>query len=262
MPSAAAPVYGSRPAVPVAPRSDPFPSRLVMTAFAKLPARLDYVDAVYKVLFDAISDGTLAPGARLTQEQIAEQLSVSRSPVLQALRLLKKDGLVQDAPGRGVQVTPLSVDWIAKVYQVRGALDALAARLAAERGETIPRQLIVEGRRISKGDDVQAMIEADLAFHAAIYRASGNELIEESAHLHWVHLRRVMGAVLQVSAQRRHIWDEHDGIARAIDAGDAPRAARLAEEHARNARDNTLERLGRVLDAGRGAGDARVGLAA
>ncbi len=231
-----------------------------MPAFAKLPARLDYVDAVYQVLFDAISDGSLAPGARLTQEQIAEQLSVSRSPVLQALRLLKKDGLVQDAPGRGVQVTPLSVDWIAKVYEVRGVLDALAARLAADRGETIPRHLVVDGRRISKGDDVQAMIEADLAFHIAIYRASGNELIEASAHLHWVHLRRVMGAVLQVSTQRKHIWDEHDAIARAIDAGDADLAARLAEDHARNARDNTLERLGRVLDAA--PSRSAVGLAA
>lgn len=71
----------------------------------KLQARTDYVDEVYKVLLDAISEGSLAPGTRITQEEIADQLAVSRSPVLQALRLLKKDGLVQDAPGRGLLVT-------------------------------------------------------------------------------------------------------------------------------------------------------------
>jgi DNA-binding GntR family transcriptional regulator len=230
----------------------------MQTQFAKLPARLDYVDAVYKVLLDAITDGSLAPGIRITQEQIAEQLEVSRSPVLQALRLLKKDGLVQDAPGRGVQVTPLSVDWIAKVYEVRGVLDALAARLAAGRGVTIDRQLIDDGRRTSKGGDVKAMIDADLAFHHAIYVASGNELIQESAYLHWVHLRRVMGAVLQVSAQRKHIWDEHEAIAKAIRIGDGPLAATLAELHASNARANVIERLGRVLDSAASLADTGV----
>src|ERR1700759_4057955 len=94
--------------------------------FEKIQVRPDFVDEVDRVLADAISDGTLAPGTRLTQEEIAEQFAVSRSPVLQALRLLKKDGLVQDAPGRGVLVAPLDVDWIAKIYDVRGVLDALA----------------------------------------------------------------------------------------------------------------------------------------
>ena len=69
-----------------------------------LPTRSDFVETVYSVLVDAITDGSLAPGERITQEEIAKQLDVSRSPVLQALRLLKKDGLIEDAPGRGVQV--------------------------------------------------------------------------------------------------------------------------------------------------------------
>ena len=103
-----------------------------MTAhLVKLESAPDLVDQVYRSLLDAISDGSLAPGERITQEDIAEKLAVSRQPVLQALRLLKKDGFVLDAPGRGVLVAPLDADWIAKVYQVRGSLDALAARLAA-----------------------------------------------------------------------------------------------------------------------------------
>src|SRR3954469_18388783 len=99
----------------------------------QLEATPDLVDRVYRSLLDAISDGSLAPGERLTQEDIAQQLAVSRQPVLQALRLLKRDGFVQDAPGRGLQVAALDPQWIRHLYEVRGALDALAARLTAER---------------------------------------------------------------------------------------------------------------------------------
>ena len=216
-------------------------------ALARLPSRTDYVEEVYRVLLDAISDGSLAPGTRLTQEEIAEQLSVSRSPVLQALRLLKKDGLVQDAPGRGLLVAPLDPQGIGKLYEVRGALDALAARLAAQRGARIPPALIAAGRRASRGKDVKAMIDADVEFHHALYEASGNPLIALSAQTHWVHLRRVMGAVLQASGSRDAIWDEHQAIADAVEAGDADRAARLVELHTDKARRNLLDRLGKVL---------------
>lgn len=218
-------------------------------ALARIPSRTDYVDEVYRVLLDAISDGSLAPGTRLTQEEIAEQLSVSRSPVLQALRLLKKDGLVQDAPGRGVLVAPLDPEWIGKLYEVRGALDALAARLAAGRRARIDPRLIAAGRRASRGKDVKSMIDADVDFHHALYDASGNGLIALSAQTHWVHLRRVMGAVLQSSGSRDAIWDEHQAIADAIAAGDAARAGALVERHTDNARVNLLARLGEVLGA-------------
>ena len=97
----------------------------------KIESAPDLVDQVYNSLLDAISDGSMAPGERIMQEDIAEQLAVSRQPVLQALRMLKKDGFVLDAPGRGVLVAPLDVGWLVQIYQVRSALDALAARLAA-----------------------------------------------------------------------------------------------------------------------------------
>jgi DNA-binding GntR family transcriptional regulator len=214
---------------------------------AKLQSRPDLVDEVYKSLLDAISDGSLEPGARITQEEIAEQLEVSRSPVLQALRLLKKDGLIQDAPGRGIVVAPLDRDWIGHLYQVRGALDTLAARLAAQNRADIGMDLIAAGRRASQSGDVKAMIDADIDFHTAIYKASGNPLIVETTQLHWVHLRRVMGAVLQSAAQREAIWDEHQAIAAAIAAGEATLAAELAQKHADIARESLTRRLDEIL---------------
>ena len=213
----------------------------------KLQSTPDLVERVHGALLDAISDGSLAPGARFTQEEIAAQLEVSRQPVLQALRLLKNDGLVLDAPGRGVIVAPLDPVWIAQVYEVRAALDALAARLAAERRAIIDPKLIEQGRRAARGRHIKAMIEADMAFHNAVYAASGNPLIGRSAQLHWAHLRRVMGAVLQSSRQRETIWDEHEAIAAAIAAGDAKGAMRRIETHAREACDKLLDRLAQTL---------------
>jgi DNA-binding GntR family transcriptional regulator len=221
----------------------------MLPALTKLQIRPDFVDEVYKVLLDAISDGSLAPGTRITQEEIAEKMNVSRSPVLQAIRLLKKDGLVQDAPGRGIVVAPLDPKWIGNLYQVRGALDTLAARLAAERRYKIDEELIRAGRRAAQEANVKAMIDADIAFHSAVYQASGNPLIVESTQLHWVHLRRVMGAVLQTSSLRESIWDEHQAIATAIAEGNVERAGELAELHATIARQKLMQRLDELLNS-------------
>jgi DNA-binding GntR family transcriptional regulator len=219
----------------------------VPPSLVQLEAAPDLVDQVYRALIDAISDGTLAPGQRITQDQLAAQLAVSRQPVLQALRLLKKDGLVQDAPGRGVLVTPLDVDWMHQVYQVRGALDALAADLAAARRYQLDPALIAHGREASQGSDVKAMIDADMAFHQAIYAASLNPLIAQSAQAHWCHLRRVMGAVLQSAQQRTSVWDEHQSIAQAIAAGDRTRAVALINHHSQQASSELGARLSEQL---------------
>ena len=216
--------------------------------FVKLEAAADLVDQVHRTLLDAICDGTLAPGERLTQEDIADRLAVSRQPVLQALRLLKNDGFVLDAPGRGVLVAPLDAEGVQHMYQVRTALDSLAARLAAVRRAKLDPALIEYGRKVSNGKNVKAMIDADIAFHNAIYAASGNPTIEQTAHQHWRHLRRVMGAVLQMSRRRAGIWDEHEAIARAIAAGDGARAARLIEQHGQRASDNLADQLADMLE--------------
>ena len=207
----------------------------------------DLVDQVYRSLLDAISDGSMAPGSRIMQEDIAAQLSVSRQPVLQALRLLKKDGFVLDAPGRGVLVAPLDVTRLVQIYQVRSALDALAARLAAGARCPIDARLISQGRTAARGKNIKAMMAADEAFHAAIYAASGNPLIAQSAQLHWQHIRRAMGAVLQVSTMRESIWDEHEAIATAITQGKQDAAESLIRQHGIDASANLAALLINVL---------------
>lgn len=212
-------------------------------ALARLEAAPDYVEQVGRALVDAIASGLFAPGERLTQEDIARRLNVSRQPVLQALRLLKKDGLVQDAPGRGLQVSHLDETLVAHVYQVRGALDRLAAGLAARRRATLDPALVAAGRRAVKSRDVAAMIEADLAFHQALYAASGNPLLAQAAGVPWQQVRRAMGAVLQRSAVRETVWDEHEAIAKAVAAGHAAEAERLMDRHTSQAGEHMRRHL-------------------
>ncbi|HUG25675.1 GntR family transcriptional regulator [Piscinibacter sp.] len=223
----------------------------------KLDTTPDLVERVYRALLDAIVDGSLPSGARLTQEEIAGQLAVSRQPVLQALRMLKSDGLVLDAPGRGVLVAPLDGAWIASVYEVRAALDVLAARLAAQRRAALDPDLIERGRKAARGRNVRALIDADVAFHNAVYAASGNPLIEQSAHVHWRHVRRAMGAVLQKSTLRTTVWDEHEAIAQAIGRGDAERAARLMSGHDQRASEHMSRELGPRASPRTAEGDIR-----
>ena len=218
-----------------------------MSNLIKIESSPDLVERVYANLLDAISDGTLAPGARITQEDIADQLAVSRQPVLQALRLLRKDGFVLDAPGRGVLVAPLDVTKLVQIYQVRSTLDALAAKLAAKARYMMDPQLIRNGRLVARGSDVQAMMTADAAFHSAIYAASGNPLIAQTAQTHWHHIRRAMGAVLQLSTMRESIWDEHEAIAKAIALGDESTAENLIRQHAEDAARNLAQLLTQAL---------------
>src|SRR6516164_7984835 len=93
----------------------------------------DLIDRVRERLLAAVIDGTLAPGERLTQESVAEKLGVSRQPVSHALQLLKSRGLLVEAGKRGLVVAPVDAKRIRDLYQVREALETLAAGLAAER---------------------------------------------------------------------------------------------------------------------------------
>lgn len=219
------------------------------STLTRLDIAPDLVDQVYRRLLDAISDGSMAPGTRLTQEDVAEKLAVSRQPVLQALRLLKAEGLVQDATGaqghkgRGLVVAPIDTHAVIQIYEVRSALDALAARLAARRRAVLDPELIEQGQRAAAGHVIKDMMDADFRFHCAIYQASGNPLIEASAMLHWCHIRRAMGEALQASRLRAAVWDEHRAIHQAIVSGDEETAAQLMLTHGAKASENLVRQL-------------------
>jgi DNA-binding GntR family transcriptional regulator len=91
------------------------------------------IDRAYERLVEAIAEGTLAPGRRIRQEELGRALGVSRQPINHALQLLKQQKLVEENGRRGLIVSEIDAARVQELYQVRSALDALAARLAAER---------------------------------------------------------------------------------------------------------------------------------
>ena len=210
-------------------------------------ARVDLVpelsEQVYERLLEAICEGVLVSGARLRQEELAANFDVSRQPVLQALRMLKKDGFVIDVGRRGLMVAPVDARSIAQIYEVRSVLDGLAARQAALAKAKIDTKIIVEGRKAVAGSRIGPMIDADTRFHNLLYAASGNPLIAETANHHWRHIRRAMGAVLQTAGVRDSVWDEHEAILKAINRGDADRAERLARAHGESAGHNLAAQI-------------------
>lgn len=217
--------------------------RLARPRLPRLDQAPDLVEQVYNALVIAISAGTLGPGDRITQEDLAEQFQVSRQPVLQALRILKRDGLLHDAPGRGVVVAPLEPQTIRWVYQLRGALDELAVALAAAHCARIDPAIVRNGRRALARRDLALLIDADLAFHRAIYEASANPLILQAAESHWCQIRRAMGGYLDVQDAASAVWDEHAAIAEAVAGGRVDQARRLSQAHTQRASEVLVARL-------------------
>jgi DNA-binding GntR family transcriptional regulator len=180
------------------------------------------IDQVYARILEAITDRSLPPGHRIRQNELAEKLGVSRQPVSHALHLLHRQGLVAESGRRGFEVTRLDPERIRQLYEVRGAIDALAARLAAGRARVrCFGTLQLEARcrpdaTISKDTPLSRLIALDVDFHSAIYRLAGNPAIEEMIAPQWPHMRRSMATVLAELDYRESAWAEHEAIAAQI----------------------------------------------
>lgn len=212
-----------------------------------LVAQPNLVEQVREALLEEIASGQLAPGDRVIQEQVAQALGVSRQPVQQALVLLKTQGVLHDAPGRGLLVAPLDSQHVQHIYDMRAVIEGLAARRAAEHGAERAAKagpaLIEAGRRAVAAGSVPKMITADIRFHEFIYGLSGNPLIEATLHTHLTYTQRVMGEVLVRDEKPRDIWDQHAAILQAIAAGDGDRAESLVRSHLTQAAGFMVARL-------------------
>src|SRR5882724_7497503 len=219
------------------------------TAMIPLDPLPNLIDQVYARILDAIIDRTLLPGQRIRQNELADRLGVSRQPVSHALHLLHRQGLVSESGRRGFEVTQLDPGRIRRLYEVRGAIDALAARLAAGRvkidavGRAQLEAALQAGRAIDDKTPLAALIALDVDFHRAIYHLAGNPAIEEMIAPQWPHMRRSMATVLAELDYRQSAWAEHETIAAHVFSGNAKAAEGAALAHALGAGRMTEERL-------------------
>lgn len=198
-------------------------------------------ERVYGAILDEILDGTLRPGEHLVQEQLAENLGVSRQPIQQAMVLLKADGLVEEIGKRGVAVARLDLTRMRHHYDVRALFDAFAAAKAAEavregrlRREEVTagaQPILAAGKQAIKNESTRDLIHHDEALHALIYKLSGNAVIAAAAEPNWRFLRRAMAEVLRHAEPPHAIWRQHQEIVDAVCAGDVPLAGQLARDH-------------------------------
>lgn len=204
-------------------------------------------EQVREAIVSEIAAGSLKPGERIIQEQIAQELGVSRQPVQQALLLLKNQGVLRDAVGRGLIVAPLDLDQVRNMYDIRAVMEDLAFRKAAEknpeRAKRFGPALIQSGRKGVKSASVGAMIAADIKFHDFIYALSENPLIAPTIEAQWTNIQRVMGEVLMRDETPHDIWDQHEALLDTVIAGDGVKAGTMARQHITQAADLMINRL-------------------
>jgi DNA-binding GntR family transcriptional regulator len=206
-------------------------------------------DRVRDELRARIADGRVEPGQRLYEKSIAEELGVSRIPVREAIRMLESEGMVSVLPRRGgVLVRRLGRDDVEDLFDVREALEVLAARRAAERvdaaGIEALGRLLDTARRAHAAGAAEAVDAANTAFHEQVYRLGRNLLVPEmlgplTGRLRWLFRQNV---------EHERVLADHERLHRAIGDRDPDLAAAVALEHIRASRRMVL----RMLDGGEG----------
>jgi DNA-binding GntR family transcriptional regulator len=191
-------------------------------------------DEAYRRLRQAILDGTLEPGERLRDGELADWLGLSKTPVREALARLEEDGLVETIPQRYTRVTPLDRRDAQDAFPVVASLHALAAtlgvpKLSAREIEEMQQRNEEFARALREGD-VEAAIEADDAFHGVIVEASANREIPKVLERLMPRLRRLERARFG-SLVGRHSVSQHERIVELCEAGDAQGAAEAVREN-------------------------------
>lgn len=204
-------------------------------------------DLVYERIRDAIINRVVAPGSRVTEAGLAEQLNVSKTPVREALLKLRQIGLIEPSGRRGGRVTLPSRSSIQYAYEARQALESFAAEIVAERGSDADISVIREAARrcltAAEAGDLDGFRRWDMAFHVKISEATANprlgELVSDSFALVMALRRRdVPQAEGSVACARAHVL-----IAEAIARRDPDAARRAMRDHVRQVEGYVLASL-------------------
>jgi DNA-binding GntR family transcriptional regulator len=195
-------------------------------------------DTVVSRLRDLIIEGGLAPGARLHERQLCDNLGVSRTPLREALKVLASEGIVELLPNRGARVARLDESDIENMFEVMGALEALAGTLAcrrigeAELAEIGALHYEMMAQYIRR--DLPAYFRLNQAIHAAIVAAAGNPILAATYHNLAARMRRARYLANLSDERWQHAVAEHAAILDALRDRDGPRLAQLLAEHLRN----------------------------
>lgn len=193
-------------------------------------------DQAYAELKRLILDTTFSPGDFLSERQLAERLTMSKTPVKAALQRLESEGFIAVSPQQGIIVRDLSIHEIADQFEIRLALEShvlrsVAGKLTSDEAQRLRGNLEQQRAMVATHDYARA-VELDTDFHTMICEFHGNqEIIRVMSQLR-ERMHRVIARVFEQDRDRMAASvGEHTAIAEAVLAGDADRAAQRIREH-------------------------------
>jgi DNA-binding GntR family transcriptional regulator len=215
----------------------------------QLSADRSAADVAFRELWRAIVSGKLAPGVRVTEEELARMLAISRTPLRETIRRLERIGLLTRQLGRGMRVTELSLQEMEHLSQARERLEGLIAFLVTQRyagGEIDLEQLQRLHERMKKLvplGDMNLVLDTGLAFHQEMRRLSGSAHAERMLAELLLALERYRYLVGELPQRAAGIVAEHEEVIRLIRSKDADAAERAMRAHVGAARTLYRERF-------------------
>ncbi|WP_108445951.1 GntR family transcriptional regulator [Halomonas denitrificans] len=212
-------------------------------------------ERVFNQLQDAIVRGELAPGSKITEPGLSRAYGISRGPLREAMRRLESHRLIQRVPHVGARVVQLSMKELLELFDLREALESMAARLAAE--HMTPEEIaglrevlsVHERQADLKRGEAYYQREGDLDFHYQIVLGSHNRMLMGLLCDDLYYLVRLYRTQFSASGTRpQRAFVEHHRIVDAIEAGDAELAELLMRRHVSASRANVVERYAATLE--------------
>ncbi|MDR2507077.1 MAG: GntR family transcriptional regulator [Candidatus Accumulibacter sp.] len=192
-------------------------------------------EKIAETLEERIVFGRYLPGMRLDETELAEELSVSRTPVREALIQLSFHGLIDIRPRRGAVVTQVSPQRLYEMFEVMAELEAMCARLAARRHNDDDIKSILESQnacsKTCESNDIDTYYHANERFHRTIYEASHNSFLNERTSRMFRNLGVYRRLQLRIRGRLTTSHSEHTEIVEAILAGDSQLAATRIHKH-------------------------------
>lgn len=187
-----------------------------------------------QVMRQAIVRGEFAPGARMKEKDLEDYLGVSRTVVRETLRQLESERLIELRPGSGPVVTRLSREEARQLYEVRAALEATAARLAAMNGTPEQKRALraaFESIKDSGAGDIHDLVDDKNTFYRAMIEASGNSIIGEQLSGVQARISQLRTVTLAEAGREQAMRQELDRVVTAIEQGDQSAAYEFSLVH-------------------------------
>ena len=213
---------------------------------SRAPVQRTLAERAYERLRDLIISAQLQPGELIDEERMIQRLGIGRTPLREAMRRLKEEGLLEIYPHRGTFVPEVTVRDLRQISEARRVLESYAAVRAAQSDSEGTRSALMSAYdelRDIDDTDAERLLEIDARMHEAIYQAMNNRYIEATLKQYFTLSQRMWNYVLpRLSVMKPHV-DEHLSLLQAVINKDVDAAERLAKSHVTNFEDAVLKAL-------------------